>query len=279
MRQTARTTGNADVSDVYFTLDKLSGTGGYDAVGNLLGYTVKQPGRNYGDWGRYQITYRGFDSYKESTNGVFSGKVTTSDYDVMGNRIGLTDGVSTISQFWYDANGKIQFKSAYKTVDGKAIDKDKQDNFLLIANDQVFGYEDGVASNVLGSAYMPANAPALTSAPSAYTVQNASETLESIAQAIWGDSKLWYLIADANGLSAGEKLTVNRVLNIPTRVNTVHGDYATVKPFSASEAIGNTAPAIPPPPVRAMAAAAAAVWASSSWLPSPLPSPSTPATC
>ena len=35
----------------------------------------------------------------------------------------------------------------------------------------------------------------------AYTVQG-GDTLQSIAQAYWGDSSLWYLIAQANGLDA-----------------------------------------------------------------------------
>jgi len=31
----------------------------------------------------------------------------------------------------------------------------------------------------------------------------AGDTLQSIAQMLWGDSSLWYVLADANGLSAG----------------------------------------------------------------------------
>ncbi|MFC5475482.1 LysM peptidoglycan-binding domain-containing protein [Paraherbaspirillum soli] len=36
---------------------------------------------------------------------------------------------------------------------------------------------------------------------SSYTVKR-GDTLASIARAAWGDSNLWYLIADANKLSA-----------------------------------------------------------------------------
>ena len=35
-----------------------------------------------------------------------------------------------------------------------------------------------------------------------YLVKN-GDTLQSIASSVWGDSAMWYLIADANGLASG----------------------------------------------------------------------------
>ncbi|PHV05358.1 hypothetical protein CSQ96_20900 [Janthinobacterium sp. BJB412] len=247
-RQTIRGTGGDVTSDYYYVNDKEMGghgyVGGYDAVGNLLGYTLFVPGRNEPDWGRYSISYSAFDSYKELSNRVDQGEVSTSTYDVNGNRTSVSMAGKVTGKYWYDAAGHVQSKIDY----GKPGEtKPPKASFSLIVNDQVLGYEDNDDTNILGSTYMSAHSPAQTAAPSAYTVQSGDETLQSIAQAVWGDSKLWYLIADANGINAGDKLGVGKVLNIPTRVNTVHNDYATFKPYDAAEAIGNTTPALPPP--------------------------------
>ena len=59
------------------------------------------------------------------------------------------------------------------------------------------------------SGYDPINAiTAGTSRNSrgSYVVQS-GDTLQGIAQNLWGDSSLWYLIADANALSADSALT------------------------------------------------------------------------
>ena len=42
--------------------------------------------------------------------------------------------------------------------------------------------------------------------PIGYVV-NAGDTLQSIAMAVFGDAKLWYLVADVNGFSNGAVLT------------------------------------------------------------------------
>ncbi len=247
-RQTVRGTGGGVTGDYYYVNDKglgnLGYVGGYDAVGNLLGYTFFVPGRNSEDWGRYSISYSAFDSYKELSNRVDRGDVSTSTYDVNGNRTSVSMAGKVTGKYWYDAAGHVQSKIDYGKPDGTEPPKA---SFSLIVNDQVLGYEDNDGTNILGSTYMSAHSPAQTAAPSAYTVQSGGETLQGIAQAIWGDSKLWYLIADANGINAGDKLAVGKVLNVPTRVNTVHNDYAAFKPYDAAEAIGNTTPALPPP--------------------------------
>jgi hypothetical protein len=89
------------------------------------------------------------------------------------------------------------------------------------------------------------NFPAPT--PGAYTVQ-AGDTLESIAQGAYGDSSLWYLIADANGLSGDKDLRVGQTVNIPNRVTDVHNSAGTFRPYDASTVIGGTQPNLPAPP-------------------------------
>ena len=94
----------------------------------------------------------------------------------------------------------------------------------------------------------------------AYTLQ-AGDTLESIALQVYGDSSLWYLIADANGITergahAGEKdsqLHLGQRLNIPPAAGYQHHTNATHKVMNGNDVIGNTSattplPPAPPPP-------------------------------
>jgi hypothetical protein len=37
------------------------------------------------------------------------------------------------------------------------------------------------------------------------------DTLKSVAQALWGDSAMWYLIAEANGLSGTQTLSASQM--------------------------------------------------------------------
>lgn len=75
----------------------------------------------------------------------------------------------------------------------------------------------------------------------------AGDTLQSIAQTAYGDSKLWYLIADANGLSGDRDMRVGQAINIPNRVAGNRNDYKTFKPYDAGKIIGDTTPTMPVP--------------------------------
>ena len=95
--------------------------------------------------------------------------------------------------------------------------------------------------------YQPINRDYPASAPSQYTVR-AGDTLKSIAQSMWGDSSLWYMIADANGLSGSDTLTAGRVLTIPNKVANIHNNATTFRPYDVGAAIGDTSPTLPEPP-------------------------------
>ena len=71
-----------------------------------------------------------------------------------------------------------------------------------------------------------------------------------IAQNVYGDSALWFLIADANGLSGNSDLTVGQALNIPSRVSSASGAN-TFTPYNASKVIGDTSPNLPQPVAQA----------------------------
>lgn len=93
-----------------------------------------------------------------------------------------------------------------------------------------------------------------------YTLQ-AGDTLESIALQVYGDSSLWYLLADANGITdrsghAGEKgsqLHIGQQLNISLAAKGQHHTNNTHKAINSSDWLGNInattpLPAAPPVP-------------------------------
>jgi LysM repeat protein len=85
--------------------------------------------------------------------------------------------------------------------------------------------------------------------PGAYHVRP-GDTLQSIAQSAYGDSKLWYRIADANGLASSSDLKVGQTLNIPSGVGTISNNAGTFKPYDASRITGDLNPLALPPAGR-----------------------------
>lgn len=109
-----------------------------------------------------------------------------------------------------------------------------------------------VASADFDQNYEPISPTYPGSVASSYTVRN-GDTLQTIARSVWGDSAMWYLIADANGLASGSTLTAGMKLTIPNKVTNIHNNAGTFRPYNAGEAIGDvnpTLPAAPPPPRR-----------------------------
>jgi outer membrane lipoprotein-sorting protein len=94
----------------------------------------------------------------------------------------------------------------------------------------------------------------------AYTLQ-AGDTLERVALQVYGDSSLWYLLADANGITdrnaqAGNngQLHIGQRINIPPAATGQHQTNGTHKVLNANQMIGNTSattanpvPPAPPP--------------------------------
>lgn len=89
------------------------------------------------------------------------------------------------------------------------------------------------------------------SQPGAYTVQS-NDSLQRISQMVYGDSRYWYLIADANGLSPNDKLTAGKSLVIPNQHTQTYNGAESFKPYNESEVLGNVNPdpIAPPPPKK-----------------------------
>jgi YD repeat-containing protein len=80
-----------------------------------------------------------------------------------------------------------------------------------------------------------------------YTVRQ-GDTLDGIAQSLWGDASLWYMLAQANGLSGNANLTAGQILTIPAGVTNFRNNASTFKPYDAGQAIGDVQPGAPQPP-------------------------------
>lgn len=102
----------------------------------------------------------------------------------------------------------------------------------------------GVADFEFGYQSIVSNYP--NASPGSYTVQG-GDTLQSIARSAYGDSGLWYRIAEANGLSSDRDLRVGQTLNIPNKVGGVHNDSQTFEPYDPSRVVGDTTPNLPMP--------------------------------
>ena len=76
------------------------------------------------------------------------------------------------------------------------------------------------------------------------------DTLRLIAQSLWGDSSLWYKLAQANGMNGDETLAAGRVLVIPQNVGSIHHNATTFQPYDPNKAIGDTFPGSVEPPVQ-----------------------------
>ena len=95
--------------------------------------------------------------------------------------------------------------------------------------------------------YDPINPTSRGSGPSgSYTVRD-GDTLRSIAQMVWGDGAMWYLIADANGLNGTEMLVSGQSIAIPAKITNIHNNSETFRTYDPNKAIGDTSPVEPKP--------------------------------
>ncbi|HYD38919.1 MAG TPA: LysM peptidoglycan-binding domain-containing protein, partial [Allosphingosinicella sp.] len=84
------------------------------------------------------------------------------------------------------------------------------------------------------------------SAGGSYTVRT-GDSLSSIAASLWGDSSLWYKLAEANGMSAANALVEGQRLTIPAGILKSQHNAGTLRPYDPGEAIGDVSPTTPQP--------------------------------
>lgn len=220
----------------------------YDNLGNVLNYEMTvYPNFQYTNY--YSYAYAKFDSYRErvmsGTSTYFQPGNTTTEYDINGNILSVNDQHNT---------------SKYRTY---VVD---QSGFILNATEagvtQYYFYVNGNPHGSTGAKdnadfdfnYQPVSDRYPSTSPGSYVVSQRDVStpamaLKTIAAAVFGDSSLWYLIADANGVKAdGSDLRVGQVLIIPNRISNIHANANTFKLYGPWEIIGSTVPTLPQPP-------------------------------
>jgi YD repeat-containing protein len=111
------------------------------------------------------------------------------------------------------------------------------------------GSNISVSYSDFDGSYDPINGQDPVADISYYTVQ-AGDTLQSIAQQMWGDSSLWYKLAELNGLSVDATLPAGSDLMVPPNVTSVDNNSGTYRVYDPNRALGNTMPTHPPKPAH-----------------------------
>lgn len=224
----------------------------HDTAGNVLGYRLQEGGKTT----TYSSELTHFDGYLQQRQTATSGSATATShsvYDANGHLAAVSDSAAPANNrtFINDAEGR-----ALSVKQGEHIERQ------LIVNGEVLG-RFGVGVDALdprGSSnapnfrpvaefsfgYQPINGHYPGASPGVYTVRQ-GDTLQSIARGAYGDSKLWYRIAEANGLGGDRDLRVGQTLNVPALAGGVHNDAETFQPYDASRITGDTSPALPMP--------------------------------
>jgi LysM repeat protein len=239
------------------------GSAGYDADGNVVAYQYRDAG---GRVDQYAVTYLRKDSYLQSTTSGQNVSNTPnvqpstdeSVYDTRGNLVALAQHTQyaggtvadTVRVFAYDGNGEI-IERRDGTASGATLDQGstaahENQHYVYVNGQQVAHYDEGGTLDVLAEVTAFSNS---TNGPGGTVVQ-AGDTLQSIAQAQYGDASLWYVIAQANALSSDNDLAIGQRLTIP-QVTTSSNTATTFKPYDPGSIVGSTTPNLPviaPPP-------------------------------
>ncbi|HEY4082292.1 MAG TPA: LysM peptidoglycan-binding domain-containing protein [Burkholderiaceae bacterium] len=249
-------------------------------VGELMQVQTKNSSGTVQSTTSYVYEY--WDSAKQKSitttqTGLPGSGVTTLAYDVNGHVSAATDSVAGRTfKYFSNAEGLVlqrqeseglnkTYVHNYYYADGKRIGDVTTD----LSDDTRVSYAEQLAADEKANAgrpqedkfknfkpvtsadfdqnYEPINASYPGATGSSYTVRN-GDTLSSIAQSVWGDASMWYLIADANGLRGSDTLVAGQVLTIPNKVTNIHNNANTFRPYNPGEVIGHIDPTLPAPP-------------------------------
>jgi YD repeat-containing protein len=214
-------------------------------------------------------TYDYWDDVRQSVITKSTANQSTTStlrYDVNGHIKSNTDAGTGTRNYITNANGQVLQRSSgsvvhnYYYADGHRIgdvgntpdDKLRVSyaeqlhrNGVIESADQRrerYKRPSSVTSADFDQNYEPINDSYPGNAASSYTVTRTGQTLREIAQALWGDSSLWYLIAETNGLLADVGMAAGQVLVIPNKVTNIHNNASTWRLYNAGEAIGAVDP-------------------------------------
>jgi YD repeat-containing protein len=195
---------------------------------------------------------------------------TTKTYDALGRlmveRVDLPapDGDGTGAdryderRYEYDANGAVVFKDTrmlpYPGSDGDLPDSSTGQVVYVSAGGRpvaTVGADLLAEATKFDFAYTPMS-EAPTAGATRYIVRSGDSLLD-IAQTVYGDSALWYAVADANGVTTAPSdplptSEVGKAYEIPATIRSTN-NASTFTPYPVALIMGNDRPIqIPPPP-------------------------------
>jgi YD repeat-containing protein len=231
------------------------------------GQTASTVVNNDGEVYTYNYYYDGDDREVSVIGGGGEGAAGTSSstYDRNGKlsavSLGASDtaGTTTSKSFVYDSDGKI-YRAVSNGTDGGTF------NYLYANGNSAGEYKSTtkVAADADTTKLNQGNYSTLSQIsagldddlgafPASSIIQHivaAGDTLRSIAQQYYGSGDLWYVIADANGLTGQEILKAGSRLLVPNTVENAYHTAETNPLYKEGDIIGSNLPNLksPPPP-------------------------------
>lgn len=262
-------------SDGSATSEVRYGAGAYDGVGNVRAYSVLDRAGRAPEV-RHELSYVAGNGYQLDTmisksSGRQDGKMSNA-YDANGFLVRSSDDrqVENSRAYVNDAQGRIlmQRTGVYAGGLNGAETGPNEANVQrqLIVNGDVLGrygrainpdvpYTADGKPNVttisgrdalIGNAWQPLEKGG--GRMGSYTAQG-GESLRDVAKNLLGDSRLWYLLAQANGLAdADTRLSAVQSLKVPSSLGGVFNGDGSSKPYNSGELIGDLSPYMPPAP-------------------------------
>jgi LysM repeat protein len=256
------------------------GNSGYDSVGRVSTYRYTAKAISWATH-TYTSSYEGWEGYVEkflsgvSTNNNYRATTNTLTYDAFGKLIKqientpLPSNLGTLEDraraYTYNGDGRVLTRREGKIVSNvftqTADASGANPNYLFVhaaGQQQAELREGGQIRTWNGGTYdtpqiQTLNGSGNYAAGGGTVTAQQGETLQSLAQRVYGNSSLWYVLADANGLSDPDAgLIAGTQLNTP-KVTVSNNDANTFRPYDPSEAIGPTSPGLPyitPPPKK-----------------------------
>ena len=236
-----------DAGNLMWTSDYIRGVGGfidetYYAYAATTSYkmaaqdevSLKSSGYTGGSPSNLNFTGTNFDADGNVRN-VYSGYEAYNSKSISTGTVVQSAQPNVIN----DAQGQILDNFAGGSV-----------THTLIVNDQVLGSSGAVGAldADIGNSFttLASSVEGNGNSTTTYTTQSAGETFQTIAQGLWGDASLWYVIADANpSLPSVGGLAQGTTITLPPEPSTVHNDYQTTTPYNPTAALGAPTPSVP----------------------------------
>lgn len=155
---------------------------------------------------------------------------------------GQNEGSNMLMNKWYGLMTQQEWENLGQIGRERWYDKFDYHRAVFANGQQIASSSEG-GGDLAFSAYMTG----FTNTEMGRTkiVVQEGDNLQTLAQRAYGTSSMWYVIAEANGLSdPAEELAGGTTLDLP-QVKTVQNDYATFKPYDPSEITGPTTPDLP----------------------------------